>query len=322
MLQFLLRSNLDANKYLAFELKQRSNKLSVYNDFGGQLDFGASVIPGNIYYVDGWNGSDTNNGLSWDSAFKTMAAAFAVLASNDTVFLKGRITEQLTAPLGVFDVKIIGASTRPRHGTNNGVQAGFASHWKYATDNTTPNLILREQGWVVANILWEPPTSGAAIRLHRAESATFPDASHAQFLGNIFIGGGTGIEDIGGMYNCLIEGNRFAALTNGIKTISTGIAVPLRNAIRGNQFDQNTNDILMSSSYGEFSGNRFFGATVCLNTKYVSSQGDHNMVFDNDFNLSSTDFANGVKVVGAATDMWNNNRNNDTVAVEVGVPAP
>src|SRR4051812_35457516 len=70
---------------------------------------------GTTYYVDTNSGVDTNNGKSWSSAFLTMAKAFSVLVSGDRIVFVGNVREQLTTPVQVFDVQIIGAGNRPRH---------------------------------------------------------------------------------------------------------------------------------------------------------------------------------------------------------------
>ena len=72
-------------------------------------------LAGNTWFVNGWDGNDFNDGKSFESPFLTMAQAFSVIGSNDVVYLTGRITENLVAPLGVFDVTKIGrASCRER----------------------------------------------------------------------------------------------------------------------------------------------------------------------------------------------------------------
>jgi hypothetical protein len=47
-----------------------------YNFIGGITDIPGS--PGKVYYVDGNDGVDTQDGLSWETAVKTLAVAFAL----------------------------------------------------------------------------------------------------------------------------------------------------------------------------------------------------------------------------------------------------
>lgn len=289
-----------------------------------------AVAYGTRWYVDGSaatsntrksKGSDDNDGLSRDTPFRTMAKAFTKIQSGDVIFVHGKITEQIIAPLGVFDVTIIGVGNRQRHDN---------AHWApAATATATPNLTLREQGWSIYNMLWDAPDAAAAIQIRRAEDATYPDGSHATIEGNIFLLGGTGIEDVGGMHNCVIRGNRFEDLTNGIKTVSTGIAVPLQNTIEYNDFDGCENEISISGSRCIIRGNSFAALnsagsdnTMIINTKAVSGQGGKNLVYGNYINVATAIFAAGLRLVGATGDFWNDNHNNDTAAVEVGIPAP
>ena len=71
--------------------------------------------PGTTYYVDAYDGDNNNDGRAWATPFLTMAAAFAVLSSGDTIRFRGKVTEQLTTPVQVFDVTVIGDANRPRH---------------------------------------------------------------------------------------------------------------------------------------------------------------------------------------------------------------
>ena len=109
-------------------------------------------------------GDDNNDGTSAETPFRTMAKAFTMIKSGDVIFVHGKITEQIIAPLGVFDVTIIGVGNRTRHDN---------AHWApLATATATPNLVLREQGWAIYNILWDAPDAAAAIQIRRDESAT------------------------------------------------------------------------------------------------------------------------------------------------------
>ena len=74
---------------------------------------------GDVFFVDGTNGSDTNNGESWDTAFKTIA--YAITQSNlsvvehtdgrNTILLRGALfAEDLTVPPIKCDVIGVGSS--------------------------------------------------------------------------------------------------------------------------------------------------------------------------------------------------------------------
>lgn len=289
-----------------------------------------STVRGNELYVDTVNGADGNSGDSWSAAFKTMATALSNVEDHGVIYVVGSVREQCTAPLGVQGVKIIsGTGGRPRHDDG--------ARW-YAPASPTAKtglLRLREQGWEVHGILFVPPADAAAIEIRRAEDATYPDASHAVIKDCVFTGDGTGcmgIEDIGGMHHVLIEDCEFRLLTGtgsaagvpaAIMTRSTGIAVPLRNVVRRCLFMANTNDILMSSSYGLFEDNRFFSAAATnkLNTVYVSAQGGYNVVTGNVFPDAIADIDPAHGYDGAATDTWTGNLVSDQAAYAYGDPA-
>lgn len=256
-------------------------------------------------YVNGWDGSDSNDGLSWEKSFATMAKAFSVVTDGATIYLAGRVQEQITAPQDVFDVKIIGTHNRPRHGTADGVQQGYPAQWNpLVTGTATPNLTLREQGWTIENILFDAPDAAACVKLSRTELAAAMDASHATFRNCRFVGGGTGIEDAGGHFNVLVENCIFQSLTNGITCSSTSIAVPLQWQILNNEFNQNTNDIISSYNFSTIRKNIFHSAEPVINTVYNSAQGSYNAVVENYINDAVADYKG--TVTGSATDIWVN----------------
>lgn len=74
------------------------------------------------YYVDGTNGNDGANGLTWESAFKTIQHAIDTAESWAKIYVKdGTYTETLT--LNKSHIKIIGAT---RDGTI--IQPASATH--------------------------------------------------------------------------------------------------------------------------------------------------------------------------------------------------
>jgi len=86
--------------------------------YGG---LGLPAIQGTIYYVEGNAGLDTQDGLSWDKAFKTLAVALAAshaniaagstgYASRNTIFCKGdALTEDLVLLADKTDVIGVGS---------------------------------------------------------------------------------------------------------------------------------------------------------------------------------------------------------------------
>ena len=298
----------------------------------------AAETPGNVYHVNSWNGSSSGvDGKTWTQPFKYVEQSFDVLASNDTIFVTGKVAEQLTAPLGVFDVSIIGVSPgNPRQSTNNGAQAGYSAYWTYETDDTVALLTLREQGWRLQNICFQAPastdTTAAAVLMVRAESATYPDPSHAIIQDCYFAGGGNAIIDSGGVGFVRLLNNTFYAQTGfSHQNISgAGIAAPLMWRIEGNRFLGMANGVRAAFSHAVITGNYFTDggtptSTVVLNTA-ASGGGGNNFVVNNYFQTATANF-NTPDIVGNATDFWRNysidgaDLSAGSIGLELGQPA-
>jgi hypothetical protein len=159
-----------------------------------------------------------------------------------------------------------------------------------------------------------PHTASACVRLTRSAVVDATDGSHAAFLNCYFSGGGTtpiGIEDNGGCGFVQIVSCRFQNLTSAIKGLNTAAAVPLSWSIVGNRFQQNTNDVTMSLSFGIIQSNNFMtagsGATnKVVSTVFVAGQGGNNQVLLNFFSNSAAQIQISNGYSGAATDMWSN----------------
>jgi hypothetical protein len=274
----------------------------------------AGLGPGKVWYVNANGGG--GDGTSWDQAFGRMTDAFSVLSSGDTIFLLGQVKEELMAPLGVSNVRVIGAGTLPRYGNESSfLTPSFdaASAWRPPTVPTaaTPLLVLRQQGWVIDNILFDCPVDAAAIQLHRAENATFPDPSHATIQNCRFTDGKNGIEDVGGCADLLIQNNVFQRLTGqGIVVTSTGIAVPLQNRILNNLFQDCDGGIVGSYAQALIAGNIFQDGPThdwtqgVINTIKLSAQGQMNFVINNYTFDAAADIDPAHGYTGSATDVW------------------
>ncbi len=309
-----------------------SNYWAAVKSFGQRGGFVNGLNPsivGNVWYVNanttasrGPVGSDGNSGKSPLTPFATVARAFEFIKSYDIVVVDGVITEQVLAPLGVFDVTVIGAANLPRQATSSGVPTGGGAYWKAPSSPTaaTALLTLREQGWSIANIAFQPHTSSPCIEGIRAESATYPDPSHLLIDGCLFIDGTTGIgfQDSGGCSDVKIMNSRFQSLATAIKGVAgAGIADPLSHVYQNNFFNQNTNDIVIGCSYGQIIGNRFKNTT----TKKVSlTAGGHEIVTMNFFDDNAADIDPAHGYDGSATGTWLNYVLNQA-ALQVGQPA-
>jgi hypothetical protein len=269
--------------------------------------FGAGTI-----YVNGNNGADGQYGTDPTTAVKTMGRAFQLIQSGQTIILEGQVKEQITAPLNVSDVTILGAGTNPRYGNESSFTnplLDYAAAWRPPTSPaaTTPLLTLRQQGWRFVNILFDCPSDAAGVLLKRAEDAVDPDPSHASFYGCDFVDGATGIQDIGGSSNITIDTCRFQRLTSrSVYSSAQAIALPLQWLVQNNTFSDVNGGMTFPGSNCVIQNNLFMdGATShYTNGKINTSGGARNMVINNyTFDLSAdVDPAHGY--TGSATDVW------------------
>lgn len=281
-------------------------------------------------YVD-TNIAASGDGKSWGRAFKTMAEAFAVVESGGVISFVGNVQEHLISPVGAQNVTIIGGTTRPRHAdTHPGGGELSGGTWKSAGTNS-PLLTLRNSGWRFVNILWAAHASNYAVELQRNAIETAEgefDASHAEFYGNRFASGGGALNDTGGTFNVVVQGNVFGALTTcilGVGNIGVG---QLQWHIRDNHFNNFTNGVKIAGHECVITGNFFTdggtpNTTFVLNTS--NGGGRDNFVVENWFQGTTANF-NSPDVVGNATDVWFNHALDTQAAgvsgvYEVGQPA-
>lgn len=238
------------------------------------------------------------------------------LRNRDVIVLGGVLREQAVAPDDVYEVLITGAAGLPRQATDGGVPTGGGATWMAPSSGAaaaTPLLEIVRQGWAINNVLFNPHTSSAAVRLTTAGG--LDEAGQFLFQNCVVLGGGSGqigIEDNGGSGFVQILNNQFQLLTGtALLGLSTANAVPLSWQIKGNQFRQNTNDIKMSLSRALIQYNQFLtagsGATnKVVSTTAVAVQGGDNFVIDNQFNNTEAQIAPGSGFTGAASDVWRN----------------
>jgi hypothetical protein len=269
---------------------------------------------GNVWFVNN-GGSDSASGKTPTTPFKHMERVFEKIADNDVICVWGDIREQITAPLGITGVRVIGVTGgNTRH--DDGVR------WREeAVAANAPLLTIRNQGWEFQNILFVPETGYSAIRAHRAESATYPDSSHfivrsCKFIGNVAIGsfGGNGIEDWGGNHHYIVEDSEFNELTYAIYAPpgSPGIAAPLRDVIRRNLFRSNKNDVCMDMNQGLVMHNVFTDVYHAVNhpntvnLAFTSDVSGGNRVLDNWFGDATANITVAKGFKPSTGDQWRN----------------
>ena len=126
-------------------------------------------VVGREWFLNAATGAATHDGKSFSNSKLTMADIFDELASGDVVWTIGKIREELTCPVGIFGVKIIGASSTRHPDAHTGNNGYVASGWTppASPTATTPLCIVKQQGWEFHNILFDAPVDAAAIRLDR-----------------------------------------------------------------------------------------------------------------------------------------------------------
>lgn len=286
---------------------------------------------GTTYYVHALLGVDTRSGKSWRKSFLTMAKAFSVAASGDTIVFAGKVKEQLSTPVNVFDVTVVGSGNRPRHADASPVGGNLAANtWTFPDSPAaaTPLVKVLQQGWRFENILFAGPTgvsgANASIELFRDAGVgdLERDASHAEVIGCRFASGHQHIIDTGGCYGVKIQGNRFVShalwAILGVGNIGVGQS---NWEIRDNDFDSNAvataNHVKIAGFACRIRDNSFDdgGApdtTVVLNTN--NGGGDNNRVWENIFQTTDARW-NTPDIVGTATDVWNQNYNFSAVQI-------
>jgi hypothetical protein len=304
---------------------------------------GGSSFPlkkGTTYHVDAVDGSDNSSGLTWDAPFLTMSKAFTTIGSGDTIIFVGKVREQLTTPVQVFDVTVIGGGNRPRHADAAPVPVGGESAATWTTPasgaTTDPLCTVLQQGWKFINILFAGPSDESCVELFRNGGAgnLERDASHAEFIGCRFASGQDGIVATGGLYGVLIQDCRFLAMTgHAIKGIvGAGIGAGDTSwQIFKNQITGCANGVILSAITCAVKGNYFDDGgtpttTTVLNMTGTAGNSGNNFIVGNYFQTSSANF-NSPDIVGNATDVWNNYNIDATftsggvLGIETGQPA-
>lgn len=284
------------------------------------LNDGASAFS-SYYFVNTFSGADGNSGTSTTQAFETMGRAFDVIEgynqSGAVIFVVGNITENLTAPAGIFDVSIIGAGNAPRnadaHTGNNGY---FAASWK-PSSQSTPLLTFQQQGWRVQNILFDSPTSAASLAFPRNASAgdAERDSSHTQIVGCRFGAGQNHIQVVGteNVFNVQLIGNIFNDST-GFAVISAG-GYAYRWIIQNNVFLNNAGHIDVGFNQSTIVGNTFGKSSAA----YIDlTGGADNSVWGNQ--LAGT-YSNVGGYTAGTNDFWAGNFNVLTGGVTAANPA-
>jgi hypothetical protein len=278
-------------------------------------------VVGREWYLNASTGAATADGRSVSNSKLTMADIFDELTSGDVVYIVGKLREQLTAPAGIFGVKIIGLSSQRHpdaHTSNNGF---VASAWlaPASPTATTPLVLVRQQGWEFHNILFDGPSDAAAIQLFRdgGSGDDERDASHAIISNCKFVAGQNHIELKGGLSQVVLKGNLFFGATADsiLETVGAGIGTNNYFRIIGNHWHNNASHIDVGLNYATITGNTFGAAS---GDKVDLRTGSENMVWGNA--LYGT-YSNAGGYYAGTNDEWGGNFNSLSGGVTAADPA-
>lgn len=211
---------------------------------------------GNYWFVDAKTGADgAGRGKSPRKPFLTMAEAFSRIDSGDVIFFRGKVREQLTTPVGVFDVTIIGAGNAPRHADDHSETASpgrgsSAATWTAPASGSTAGALLRvqQQGWRLENFVMQ--ISGDATICVEAfknndSGDDERDGGHLNLVNMRFVGDndGVGFQRTGGNGYCRVLGCAFQNFADGIGHAAGGGGADGFQQIEDCWFESNVNHI-------------------------------------------------------------------------------
>ena len=182
------------------KLIETGQPIGLYNILKQLQTLGVSV-GGDVYFVDATNGSDTNNGASWATAFATLA--YAITKSNlsvvehvdgrNTILLRGALfAEDLTVPPIKCDVIGVGSSDEQNKVKITGEHAWTGS----ATNESSGFYNIEFQNDGTAEIFTVATPSGLYF-----ENCIF--TAEAACTGAILLTGATGNDFV--MKNCWLR---------------------------------------------------------------------------------------------------------------------
>lgn len=289
-----------------------------------------NLATGTIYWVDGTNGNNNYDGLSWDRAKKTIAAAVAKAVAGDTILCKGSFSEAVTvstdsAGSAQTGLRLIGLGTNTAEAT-----------WTAAADATC--LTITSVSHVqVSGFRFRPPAysagTPAAIRLNNAPYTQITDNRFQGKTGSYYAIFCT----LNASYssdNVVIARNKFLYLNN-VTTVNGSAIVSTASdggyscsswEILDNEFQSCVIGIDVNCRHSKVMGNVFYESglaaagtlgTVCTTKIDLSGTSSGcNFVtgnyFDGDYSHT------GGYVEGATADCWVGNFAEDVSEDEVG----
>jgi hypothetical protein len=281
---------------------------------------------GTTRFVDGTNGSDTNNGLYWGNAFATIKAAVTASSAGDTIYIAAKtITAGATDPTSYAETIIIPAAKTNLSliGVSRGrTQMGLPQIKK--GEGTTALLTIRAGGCLIKNLgfngIWSADSTQSLIGIlldddgstmsacgTTIENCHFKNCAGSTGSTNGAAGGAITWSAKGGAWQVLIKGNRFYKNVADVCLLGTGTSVPQDviiedNILSGPAAMVDCNLWLKgggSGMNGVIIRNNVFGQLPSLGTvaRYIDATGCVGMLIGNVFGCQSSD-------AGGATLTW------------------
>ena len=259
------------------------------------------AILGNVWYVDSVNGSDSNDGKSWITSFKTIQAAVNAASNGDTLYMRGTFTEAVicTKSIGFF-----GAGNT----VNNCV-------WMESAAGQTL-LTLTGTDCEIANIRFRIPTTGGiGINMANSDYTKIHDCHFQGRSGSyyaIYVAGGSQWQILHNVfeymntaaYGCGILGYSTTSAPTGVEIAWNTFHSNLRH-IKATMRQSFVHDNLFQS-IGLGPTNASLTATVCLDVYGEVAGAQFNTVTRNMFQGTYT-IAAGYKSSGVS-DNWYGNK--------------
>jgi len=273
------------------------------------------------YYVDYNNpiANDASDGTGPHCPLATVQEAVDRLEDANVGFSVIKVRSMTAESVHTYDYGD-GPSFVLIQGMGNPFGSKYSPYWE-SDVATLPCLDLNAPGFIVRGFCFAAPTTSSCITLHHTDVTGNDIAIHTIIEDNYFYGQTTGRYGIltHGCYEVVIRRNKFFGFHNArgavaIRTDTCPLAIPYRNEITDNLFQDNDNHI-----NGEFNGCLFarnvfqvngisYAADSALHTAGgVGGGGARNIVTDNFFEGIYKTVAGGGNYTATANDWWMGN---------------
>ena len=203
---------------------------------------------GNVWYVDGTNGTTGGNGKSWSNAWSTIQLAVTAASAGDTIYVTAKqltdftgdptsYAETIIIPNAASNLSIIGVSRGPTQGGLPQIKIGAGA---------VAMLTIRAPGCLIANLGFNGASStGGGILLDDdyAAKAAFGTTITGCHFKNCKVttttaasGGAIYTTSAGNCWQCSFIGNHFYKNEGDIVLVGTSNTVPQDWVIKDNLF--------------------------------------------------------------------------------------